>query len=425
MGIDRTVAPEIRPFERMTIPEQKTETLANGLTLHTYCGGDQPVCRLVILIPYSAGSLRSQALPTLLPAMILAGSRGMTADEIDDRLDFCGVRPSGKATPKYIQLSVNLLTKYSREIFKLLAEVYSAPTFDSTRLEACKNRIIANILTSRSQPITLATEKLNELYYGPGHCMAQVLMPEDVAAVSARDLNEFHNRIFNPAKIQLFLSGLLNEEIIGYAREAFSSLTAESRGEDFTTELANPVATPCSAMVAVPDAFQSAVTIGIPSISRMNPDYIPLRYTVMALGGYFGSRLMSNIREDKGLTYHISAVLMGDSAESLALISALCDKSFTDRVVSEISDELRRLVSNPPAGEELERLKRHAMTELAEILDNPTNVMNYYITRLLVGIPANYFESQQRELIALTPEVISTMASRYLTQDRMITVTTG
>ena len=144
----------------------------------------------------------------------------------------------------------------------------------------------------------------------------------------------------------------------------------------------------------------------------------------MALGGYFGSRLMSNIREDKGLTYHISAVLMGEHNESMALVSALCDKSYTEQVVAEISEELRRLAANPPEGEELSRLKLHAMTDLAEMLDNPANVMSYYITQLLVGTPADYFAAQQQALRALSPEIISDMAARYLTPEKMITVTT-
>lgn len=424
MAIDRTIAPEIRPFEQMAIPEEHVELLANGITLHTYSGGDQPVCRLSMLIPYNAAALPSQALPSLLPGMILAGSRKLSADEIDDRLDFCGVRPSGKCTPRFLQLTANLLTKHSAEIFRLLADTYSAPAFDDTRLEAFKSRIIANILTARSQPMTLATEQLNRLYYGPDHWMARVLMPGEVAAVTSHDLGDFHRRIFNPSKIHIFLSGQLGEEIIEDARQTFGMLTPEGHGEDFTTDAPRPVTTPCTEIVETPESFQSAVAIGIPSISRRHPDYIPLRYTVMALGGYFGSRLMSNIREDKGMTYHISAVLMGNSTDSLAMISALCDKSFTQLVVGEITDELLRLAANPPAGDELARLKLHAMTELAEILDNPANVMGYYVTRLLVGTPADYFEAQQRVLESLTPDVISAMASRYLTPERMITVTT-
>ncbi|MBD5219439.1 MAG: insulinase family protein [Bacteroidales bacterium] len=424
MAADRTVAPEIRPFAPMSIPDERVEVLPNGLTLHTYSGGDQPVCRLVMLVPYSAASLPSQALPTLLPMMILAGNRNMTAEEIDDRLDFCGVRPSGKSSPRYLQFTANMLTGHAAEIFMLLAETYSQPAFDASRLEACKTRVAAGILTSRSQPITLATEKLNQLYYGPDNWKAAVLMPEQVAAVTAADLRKFHSEVFKSSGIHLYLSGLIDEETIGYTREAFGAITADGPAQEPSLAPAHPVATPCAAQVAKPDSFQSAVTIGIPSIGRNHPDYISLRYTVMALGGYFGSRLMSNIREDKGLTYHISAVLMGEHNESMALVSALCDKSSTEQVVAEISEELRRLAANPPEGEELSRLKLHAMTDLAEMLDNPANVMSYYITQLLVGTPVDYFAAQQQALRALTPEIISDMAARYLTPEKMITVTT-
>lgn len=424
MAVDRTVAPEIRPFAKMVIPEQNIEVLANGMTLHTYSGGDQPVCSVNMLIPYSAESLPSQAVPKLLPSMILAGSRSMSADEIDDCLDFCGVRATGHASHNYIQLGANLLTKHSCEIFGLLAEAYSSPSFDSTRLESAKSKLTAKILTTRSKPITLATEELNKLYYGADNFMARVLLPEDVMPVTVQTLKDFHGRIFNPQKIHLFLSGLLDEDIIENARKAFGAINVEAPGEDVSNEKASPVPTPCRATVAAPESFQSAITIGIPSIGRLNPDYIPLRYTVMVLGGYFGSRLMSNIREEKGLTYHISAALLGVSSGSHAQISALCDKSFTDTVIDEIKVELRRLAAEPPVGDELDRLKLHAMTELAETLDNPSNIMGYYVAQQTVGTPADYFEAQQRELKALTSEKISEMASRYLSPEKMITVTT-
>ncbi len=172
-------------------------------------------------------------------------------------------------------------------------------------------------------------------------------------------------------------------------------------------------------------AFQDAIAAGMPGPDRSHSDYIALRLTVMALGGYFGSRLMLNIREEKGLTYGINAALMGTPEGSMLNIAAQCDGRSTDTVISEIGAEMRRMVTDPPTGEELRRLKLHASTDLAEILDTPTSIMGYYANRLYVGTPDDYFERQQKAIETLSPDIISEMAARYLDPSRLTIVTAG
>jgi len=145
----------------------------------------------------------------------------------------------------------------------------------------------------------------------------------------------------------------------------------------------------------------------------------------MALGGYFGSRLMMNVREEKGLTYGISSYLLGCREGSYVTIAAQCDCDNTALVIDEIKAEMRRLADNPPQGEELSRLKLHAATSLAEILDTPASIMGYYANRLYVGTPDDYFESQQAAINALSGEIIAEMASRYLQPDMLSVVVAG
>ncbi|MDE6121522.1 MAG: insulinase family protein, partial [Muribaculaceae bacterium] len=113
----------------------------------------------------------------------------------------------------------------------------------------------------------------------------------------------------NPANIHVFISGLFSDALLETARRVFGALGALSAGETFRIQPYRTENTPQHITVEASESLQSAVAIGIPAVRRDNPHYVPLRIAVMALGGYFGSRLMSNIREDKGLTYNISASL--------------------------------------------------------------------------------------------------------------------
>ena len=170
-------------------------------------------------------------------------------------------------------------------------------------------------------------------------------------------------------------------------------------------------------------ACQAAVSAGMPAIGRPDPDYIALRLAVMALGGFFSSRLMSKIREEKGLTYGISAYLSGTYEGASVHVEAQCDVEYVEQVIEETRREIARMAVEPPAGEELQRLKMHAWSDLASITDSPFSMAANYISRKTFGMPADYFERQLQEIRSLTPERLAEVSARYLNPERLSVVT--
>jgi len=174
-----------------------------------------------------------------------------------------------------------------------------------------------------------------------------------------------------------------------------------------------------------PGALQSAVVMSIPAIDRSHPDYCALRLATMALGGYFGSRLMTNLREDKGLTYGVTAGLYGYREGSAVMVSTQCDNRSVKSVVDETVNEIKKLADNPPEGEELNRLIQTASTGLASILDSPFNVINHIAAERLTGTPVDYFDRQQTAVASLSAETIGNCARRYLDPDKMLIAVVG
>lgn len=157
----------------------------------------------------------------------------------------------------------------------------------------------------------------------------------------------------------------------------------------------------------------------MPAIDRNHPDYIVLRLLVMALGGYFGSRLMSNIREDKGYTYGINSYLLGYPEGGLIGISSSTDNSTADALIEETIGEIKRLSKGDFTEDEIARLKQHAMSTLASSLDSSFDIMEYYINGLVAFIPSNYFEEQVKAVKSLTPELLTRVAREHLSLDRL------
>ena len=154
--------------------------------------------------------------------------------------------------------------------------------------------------------------------------------------------------------------------------------------------------------------------MGMPLVDRHHPDYPLLHVAAIALGGYFGSRLMMNLREDKGYTYGVNASLLGVHEGSWLRISFECSHEHVDAAIAQVRLELERLVSYPPRGEELERMRRSALVSHLETLASPLEIVAFYRNMLLSNLPVDYFEAKQNAILTVTPEDISRIAAKYL-----------
>lgn len=195
----------------------------------------------------------------------------------------------------------------------------------------------------------------------------------------------------------------------------------------YTLDIRQPqgVWTPEVKYVEVAGAAQSAVRMTIPSISRQHDDYEMLRIAVCALGGYFGSRLNANIREEKGLTYGIASSIIGMDGYGAINIACQCDGRYVDTVISEIHHELNRMKSGDYPSDEIARLKRFYTTSLSGILESPFSVMDFYESGHIADIPSDYFVQQLRALDSLSAESLREMANRYFQSDKALTVVAG
>lgn len=144
-----------------------------------------------------------------------------------------------------------------------------------------------------------------------------------------------------------------------------------------------------------------------------------MRNTIYALGGYFGSRLMQNIREDKGYTYGIQAYMLNNIEGASMRISVQTDVSLVDAVIEETRKEMLLLAENPPVGEELDRLRQSLALELAAVVDTPFSVADEYMRQLTGLVPSDFFARRIASLASLSPEIIARTAATYLRPEHL------
>ena len=178
-------------------------------------------------------------------------------------------------------------------------------------------------------------------------------------------------------------------------------------------------------VVDKPDAVQSAIAIAIPAVPRRHPHYFKLRVLITLLGGYFGSRLMTNIREEKGYTYGISAVLAGREHCSYIGISTECMTQYTWAVIDEIKVEMERLRNQLVTDEELNTVRQYMISDLVKTLDTPFSVASYVSSTITFGVYPSYYKDQVKAIEQVTPADLQEMARIYLREERMLIAVVG
>ena len=421
--LDRTTPPKVEMLGDFTLPTPKEEILSNGVTLNVLTGGSQDINQLLLVWKGGICEAPSAIVARLASLMLLEGCDGMSSEEVAEALDFRGAIVRAGVGEHFSELSVVCLNSFSKGLLPLIRKMVLSPNYDDKILEVYKEKEAKNLMMSFSKVEALSQMAINPIIMGEGNPMAAVPTIEEIKAVTREDLLAFHSKAYRASGLKAYLSGNITDEIYHSVKETLESLPSLESIE--LEEHPYVAVAPVTEKVEKADALQSAVKVAFPAPGRDHPDYVPLRFTVMALGGYFGSRLMKNIREDKGYTYGIRSYLLGARDGCYVLISAQCDNRYVEPLLQEVVNELEKLATCPVEGEEMQRLRQYIASALMETLDSPFSISDYYKTEYVVNIPAGYFERQVTIARTLSAEMIMDMARKYLVPSQMRVVVAG
>lgn len=204
---NRKEPPTVKPFGKMTVPPEDLSLLPNGITLHSFSGGDQPICKLSIAFHGGIREIGSEATANMVLSQIFEGAGNKTASQIADILDYNGARIGVRSQVHHSVLDVWMLNERVPQILDLLKECISSPAYPQNELDTAKLRATAAFLSSREDVATLAGEALTKLIYGEGHPLARPMSEEAIALVDRAGLQAAHRRLLVPENTDVFLSG--------------------------------------------------------------------------------------------------------------------------------------------------------------------------------------------------------------------------
>ncbi len=411
--LDRTTPPPISRFGHLTLPHPTLSTLSNNLPLTVIENGADEICRLSLIWERGGAEAMTMHHGAITALMMREGAGSRSAAEVADTLEFNGAQLRIDVGAHTSRLELTATNSRLPHVLPAIVDIITAPQFPAHELGV--------VLENRARALEIERHKvgyhsrhaINAMMMGDNHPLAAEATPEAIRAVTRDEIVGTWQTLFACGTPATFLAGNVTPAIVDAVDRTIGAMSISPAPGRQNIMPFTPAA-PGTRVIERPGALQSAVRIALPAIPREHPDYIPLRILVTALGGYFGSRLMLNIREDKGYTYGIQSNLLGYREGSMTMIGSECDNRYTRALIDETFGELDRLSSGDFTDAEIERVRSYVMSQLAAVSDTPFSICSYYENMILANVPADYHEQQQQALQAITPDSLARLADAYL-----------
>jgi predicted Zn-dependent peptidase len=407
------------------VPPRKTASLPNGMKLTMVRYGVVP--KVSISLRIETGNIDEGPdeiqLSALTADMLLEGTTTRSAQDIS-RLaaEMGGTLNAGSADDNVI-VGGEALSENAERFLALVADVVLRPRFaeaDVARLRA--NRIRDNAI-ALSQPGQIVREKFRQMVFGD-HPYARIFGPEAmVSTYTAEKVRGFHSRNYGAGRAHLYVSGVFDP--VRMERAVRAAFRGWATGSPATRNPPTPVTHRQLELVDRPDAVQSSLRLGLPVIDPTSPDWIRLSVTDALLGGAFGSRITSNIREDKGYTYSPFSFVGAWSGSGVWLEVADVTTNVTGASLKEIFYEIDRLRAEAPPESELDGIKNN-IVGLFTIQNSSRNGLIGQLQFVdQYGLGDAYVAGYVKNVLAVTPEQVRAMATKYLDPSRMTIAVVG
>lgn len=424
MSLDRTIAPDFKVVQTVNLPGPQTYTLDNGIALHVINIGEQPVVRLECIFEAGNWYETKAAASYFAVKMLTEGVEGMTSQEISEAFDQLGAFTELTHTSDRVGIVVYCLSRFLPEVLPLVQKLIRSATFPEKEFEELKNITVQNLKVNREKTAYLATTEFRARLFGVGHPYGQSQSTDEIEVLGMDAVRAHYERFIRNGKFTAVLAGQITEADVQHVNATLGKSSFDIESGNFSFH-ASERYQGNETIVERPESVQSSIRMGRILFNRHHPDYFKMLVTNEILGGYFGSRLMKNIREEKGLTYGISSHLVTLRNEGYLMIGTDVKKEFTQQTIDEIKKEIARLQTELVGPEELQTVKSFMAGEFAGSLNTAFEVADRRKILLLDSLPANFFNQYIDRVHATTAEDVMEMANSYLRAEDMVTVVAG
>lgn len=419
----RLTPPPSGDIRMPNIPPHTVRQLPNGVSLCVLLGGAQPVVKVEVCV--RGGTARSEraAVARAAASLLTEGTEAHSAQEIAETLDFFGASIVPSCSLARASLSAVCLQRDVRKVVDLLHEILMRPAYPDKELDIYKAQELQNLEVQKLRSSNMASKLMAQTLYDDGDRRARFATRETFETLTSGLLREFHREAYVPNNAYVFVSGRPSDADVEFIAETFGA-ESWARGEDW---MAAPPRFRHGARrkMVEHDGEQTSVRIARPLFDRKHPDFITFQLVNAAFGGYFGSRIMQNVRERLGLTYGIySSVAVGNYCGTHSISSEVKTGSH-EVVVEEVFREMRRMADSLLSPREMQTMRGYLLSEILRNFDTVFTTADAIFDLLLHGVDTGVFVELYDAVRDAGEEDIRGVAARWLVPEEYSVVCVG
>ena len=420
---NRTIAPLLREITSLQLPKPEIIHLDNGIPVYITRMGTQPVVRMELVFEAGRWYEEKKLISRATSRLIKEGTRTRSGADIAETVDFYGGSLAFPGSLDTSSVALFCLTKHFDKLLPLVDDLLTSPAFAEEEVAKFKRRSLQRFKMDTGKTDVIAYRKITEMMFGKEHPYGYNSHPSMFDNIQREDLVNHFLKNYRTGNLKIFLSGSPTDDVLETLNKTLGRNLPE--GSSVPNKVLidpNP-----QQILSIPkkNNLQSAIRIGCKTFDRKHEDYNGFYVLNTILGGYFGARLMTNLREDKGYTYGVYSNLEPMRYDGYFNVSTEVAKGAASDAVGEIYKEFERLREKPIGDEELLMVRNYLLGYLLTGLDGPFNVSEMVKMVAIDDLDINFFDNMVQTIKTITPNEIQALANKYLKRENMYEVVVG
>jgi predicted Zn-dependent peptidase len=410
----------------LEVNEPEMLQLDNGLKIYLIRAGNEEVTRIDISVNAGTAFQNKKLVANSTGKLLLEGTLKSSSSFIAEKLDFFGTYLSVNINADNAVLSMYSLTKHLDEMLPLLGELLTMPAFFESELLIHLDRKKQEFLVNSEKVKYVAMNEFTKMVFGEDSAYGQILNEKDFEQVKRNDLIDFFTKYYIPERAYIVISGKIEENVLSLVNRFIGNGWAANENVNKKKEiLFTSAVSEKNRFIHRPGSLQSAIRVGQRIINKMHPDYDRFILINTIFGGYFGSRLMSNLREDKGFTYGVSSYVLNYKHGSFFSVSTEVNSKHTEEAMQEIVNEMELMRNEKVSEKELSLVKNYIYGTFLRNFDGPFALADRFLAVKDFGLDFAYYKNSLNAIMQVDADQLIETARIYLNPEDMIQLVVG
>jgi len=421
--LNRTLTPEFKQVNDINFLAPVTQQLDNGIPVFTTNAGKQSLVRIEFIFENVNYDPLKPLQAIAVNQLINNGTPTLSAKEIAARVDYYGAFLQTEYGADQSSIRVYTLNKHLAAVLPILKSIITESIFPEQELAIFVQNQKQSLQVSMQKNDYLARKHFaNEIFGNTSY--GSSIDPEDYDAITRAELLEYFHAAYKPENCTIFAAGKFDADAFRVLNQTFGGnwgkpVAAQINKFNFHLNDRKEV------FVERPEAVQSAIRMGRLAINRSHPDFPALQVLNTLLGGYFGSRLMANIREDKGYTYGIGSAVVSLRDAGYLFIATEVGAEVCADAVREINHEIEMLKNQLVEAPELDLVRNYMLGSMLGSLENAFSHADKFKNLYFSKLDYSYYDRYINIVKTITPDEIMALANSYLQQEHFTNVIVG